>query len=59
MSVEKGYSFSMNATNDGIKIDIAIETTKEMAMSELLQKFAASSHAVYLEVAKDINEGKH
>ena len=45
--------------NDGIKIDIAIETTKKMAMPELLKKFAASSHAMYLEVARDISEGKH
>ena len=59
VEVDKGYSFSMSTINDGIKIDIAIETTKKMAMPELLKKFAASSHAMYLEVARDISEGKH
>jgi len=56
--VEKGYSFSTSRENDGVKIDITIETTKEMVMSELLGRFAELSHAAYLEMAKVINEKK-
>lgn len=51
----KGYTFSSHQDQDGIKMDITISTEKHMAMSELLARYAAMSHGVYLELAKDIS----
>ncbi len=34
-------------------MDITISTEKHMAMSELLKRYAALSHGVYLEIAKE------
>jgi hypothetical protein len=56
--METGYSFSTSCETGGIKIDIAIETTKEMAMSEVLQKYAALSHEAYLRLARDVSGDK-
>lgn len=39
-------------------MDITISTEKYMAMSELLAHYAALSHGIYLELAKDINAHK-
>ena len=55
---EQGYTFSSHQNQDGIKMDITISTEKHMAMSELLKRYAALSHGVYLEIAKDINAHK-
>lgn len=54
----EAYTFSSHRNQDGIKMDITISTEKHMAMSELLARYAALSHGVYLELAKDINAHK-
>ena len=55
---EDRYQFSSHQHHDGIKMDITISTDRDMAMSELLAGYAALSHGVYLEMARDINERK-
>ena len=57
-TIKAGYEFSSHQNHDDIEMDITIKTTKEMAMSELLGRYAALSHGVYLEMAKDISEHK-
>ena len=54
-SIKSGYEYSSHLNQDGIEMDIAIKTTREMAMSELLGHYAALSHGVYLEMAKDVS----
>ena len=56
---DEAYTFSSHRNQDGIKMDITISTEKHMAMSELLARYAALSHSVYLELAKDISAHKH
>ena len=55
-TVKSGYQFSTQLDQDGIKMDITIKTTREMAMSELMGLYAALSHGVYLEMAEDIKK---
>lgn len=55
---DEAYTFSSHRNQDGIKMDITISTEKHMAMSELLTRYAALSHGVYLELAKDISAHK-
>lgn len=55
---ERGYTFSSHKNQDGIKMDITISAEKHMAMSELLKRYAALSHGIYLELAKDISAHK-
>ena len=57
--VEKAYRFSAKREHGGIRIDIAIEAKSGMAMSDMLGRFAALSHEVYLDMARDIKGEKH
>ena len=57
-SIKSGYEYSSHLNQDGIEMDITIKTTREMAMSELLGRYAMLSHGFYLEMAKDISAHK-
>ena len=53
--IKSGYEYSSHLNQDGIEMDITIKTTREMAMSDLFGRYAALSHGVYLEMAKDVS----
>lgn len=57
-SIKSGYEYSSHLNQDGIEMDITIKTTREMAMSELLGRYAMLSHGFYLEMAKDVSAHK-
>lgn len=56
--VRKGYTFSAKQEVDGIKMDITIKTEQDMVMPTMLARYAALSHGVYLDMARDISEHK-
>lgn len=53
--VKKGYTFSGQQSNNGIKMDITITIEQDMAMSEVLARYAALSHSTYLTIAREFS----